>query len=594
MLLCQGCEENEISQNPEIRLTVIPGSAGLTTDIFEFDASQSINPKGAGKIYFEWNFDEGAGWEQRMSKQPKRTKRFMKPGSYDVGVISLNSKGCSDTAFFNVKIALGRSAPRPLLKVEPLVDHFLTRFWFDARMTRDDEDSSGTLRIRWDYDGDGFWDTPWDTTMVSSFVFNKEGEYEPKIEVTDPTGLKAKASARITVTNIDPDIVADFIWTPTDATYVDTILFDASASHHLTNPTPTFLYSWRFDEGWTIPSPEPRIRYRFRNMEGQTVRLRVIDVNRLMDTLSKPIHLDPQNFPPIANFDVSVPYGNIRTQFRLSAWNCSDDHDDVGDLLIRWDFDGDGFWDTGFSTEKLLFHQYSSAGHFPLTIEVKDSKGLISRYSRKILVSPWENETGILHDSRDLQFYGTVRIGNRWWMAENLKYDFKSDLVPSRMMYPHLALNFDQSTVETYGRFYYLKDVVVNRVVVLNREIDYVNPICPSGWKIPTIEDWQQLIIDTNAEKEPENLVLGGKSDFNATYMGYADFVVIYKGLTPVDTIFTFKDTFTKAWFFSANQNTNILRPDLFMVKIERNGPKLWIGWDNLEFYIPVRCVKED
>ena len=178
-------------------------------------------------------------------------------------------------------------------------------------------------------------------------------------------------------------------------------------------------------------------------------------------------------------------------------------------------------------------------------------------------------------------------------MAENLKYDFKSDLAPMGLMYPHLALNENPSTVETYGRFYYLKDAVPNRVVF--PEIDYVHQLCPKGWRIPTIQDWEELITDCNAEKEPENLVVGGKSDFNATYLGYADFMVFYAGEgMPVDTVFTFKDTYKKAWFFSANQNTDILRPDLFMVKIERNGPKLWVGWDNLEYYIPVRCVKED
>lgn len=594
MTFCPGCRENEIDIKPEIRLITTPGPTGLTTDNFTFDARQTINPSGGGKLFFRWNFGEDSGWDSQLTKDPLKSKRFMKPGHYVVTVYAMNSKSYSDTAYFDVTIGLGRSAPRPVIHMEPETGHFLQTFRFNAQLTRDDEDSLSTLKFKWDYDGDGNWDTDFDTLPVGSHVFGKEGDYKPIVEVIDPTGIRATGIAKVTVTSVDTDIIPDFSWTPADGEVGDTILFDASASHHLANDTSRFNYSWRLEEGegWTLPADTPTIAYRFRTNKDQQVLLKVTDSRGLFNTISKPIHLDPENFPPFATFDVSVPYGNIRTQFRLSAWNCTDDHDTTGNLLVRWDFDGDKVWDTGYSTEKLLFHQYLSAGYFNLTIEVKDSKGLTSQYSRKILVSPWENETGILRDSRDMQYYGTVKIGERWWMAENLKYDYRTDLAPFYIMFPSIPFNENPATVETYGRFYYVMDAVPNRV---GPEVtDYVHPLCPRGWRIPTKEDWELLITDSRADKNPENLALGGNSDFNGTYMGFADYVITWlaPGI-PLDTIYTFRDTFKKAWFFSSSQPRDPNRSDLFMVQVDRTGPVLWIGWESLNLYIPVRCIKD-
>jgi uncharacterized protein (TIGR02145 family) len=397
--------------------------------------------------------------------------------------------------------------------------------------------------------------------------------------------MRAIGYGKVTVNNIDPDIMPDFTWSPDNGAVGDTIRFDASMSRHRTNPSPVFKYSWRLEEGegWTLPSDTPAISYRFRTIIDQQVLLKITDDRGLTNMVSKRIHLDPQNFPPTATFDISVPYGNIKSRFRLSAWNCRDDHDDVGDLLIRWDFDGDKIWDTGYSTEKLLFHTYPSAGYFNLTIEVMDSKGLTSQYSRKVLVSPWENETGLLLDTRDLQYYGTVKIGQRWWMAENLKYDYRSDLAPAYILFPTIPLNENPPDVETYGRFYYVKHAVSNRSA----------PLCPRGWSIPTQQEWEQLISDTHAETEPGNLILGGNSDFNGTYMGYAGYTFIKYDNVVIDTVYNFRDTFKKAWYFSSTQPENINQIGLFMVKIERDGPVLWTGWEIPDMYAPARCIKD-
>jgi uncharacterized protein (TIGR02145 family)/uncharacterized repeat protein (TIGR02543 family) len=77
---------------------------------------------------------------------------------------------------------------------------------------------------------------------------------------------------------------------------------------------------------------------------------------------------------------------------------------------------------------------------------------------------------GTLNDSRDGKKYNTVKINNRTWMAENLNYQTSSGS----------WCDNNTDTCTKYGRLY---------------DWSTARTICPSGWYLPTDDDWRYLVL---------------------------------------------------------------------------------------------------
>lgn len=80
-------------------------------------------------------------------------------------------------------------------------------------------------------------------------------------------------------------------------------------------------------------------------------------------------------------------------------------------------------------------------------------------------------EKGSLLDARDGRSYETVQIGSQVWMAENLNYKTENSFCYN---------NKDQKCNE-YGRLY---------------TWDVAKSSCPSGWHLPTREEWSSLFLE--------------------------------------------------------------------------------------------------
>lgn len=118
------------------------------------------------------------------------------------------------------------------------------------------------------------------------------------------------------------------------------------------------------------------------------------------------------------------------------------------------------------------------------------------------------NFTGTLKDDRDNRKYKTVFISGDLWMAQNLDYNIRGS-----EYYNHDSITYSQNN----GRLY-TWDEAMNA--------------CPSGYKLPSDNDWMKLEEATGMEADrltdsgirggsAYQLLEGGIQDLNLTLSGY-------------------------------------------------------------------------
>lgn len=94
----------------------------------------------------------------------------------------------------------------------------------------------------------------------------------------------------------------------------------------------------------------------------------------------------PSPGAPNAVLSTSATSGTPKTVFQFDASGSSDGLDPVSSLQVRWDFESDGTWDTGFSTTKTASHKYPTQGTKQVRVEVRNTAGLTSQSSRLVSI----------------------------------------------------------------------------------------------------------------------------------------------------------------------------------------------------------------
>jgi uncharacterized protein (TIGR02145 family) len=100
-----------------------------------------------------------------------------------------------------------------------------------------------------------------------------------------------------------------------------------------------------------------------------------------------------------------------------------------------------------------------------------------------------DNEVPYIEKGNDIANYETVKIGDQTWMAENLDYD-----VAGSKCYGN-----QESKCTMYGRLYdWATAMALPPSCNFSICPDLINEkhrgICPSGWHIPSNEEWDKLI----------------------------------------------------------------------------------------------------
>ena len=137
-------------------------------------------------------------------------------------------------------------------------------------------------------------------------------------------------------------------------------------------------------------------------------------------------------------------------------------------------------------------------------------------------------EYGSLTDDRDGQTYKTVKIGEQWWMAENLNYAY-TDVPFKYGSYTSDSTSWcydnDAANCAKYGRLYTWA-AAMDSVGTWStngmgcgyyRECSPTNPvrgICPEGWHLPDATEWNAL-FDAVGGKATAGIMLKSTEGWN-------------------------------------------------------------------------------
>jgi uncharacterized protein (TIGR02145 family) len=211
--------------------------------------------------------------------------------------------------------------------------------------------------------------------------------------------------------------------------------------------------------------------------------------------------------------------------------------------------------------------------------------------------------TGSFTDTRDGNVYQTVIIGNKEWMAENLKYlpevsgpGPATHPVPSYHVYGYNGtVVADAKATPNYGTYGVLYNwaAAMNGASSSDANPSGVQGACPTGWHLPSDAEWREL-ADYLGGKE----VAGGKlketdtTHWNSPNTGATNetgFTGLPGGFL-LTTTPTFKDMGTGGYWWTATERTS---SNIWMRALGHKSNWLIIG--STAPYLPysIRCVKD-
>jgi uncharacterized protein (TIGR02145 family) len=523
---CEKSPENDII-TPLASFKITP-ETGLTTTIFSFDATSTteLSQKDA-PVFIRWDWENDGIWDSPYSTKSVYNHRFLIPGRYSVLMETSNIQGYKDTLTIEVDIQQGYSAPKPAFRVLPDSANILAAFIFDASSTRDDEDSLENLTFRWDFEGDLIWDTEFTTNPVIEHQYSIPSVYYPRLQVADPSGLSDSTEIRIVANLLDKRIHAGFTYECGHCTVEDYIRFDASVSFH-EEENESLLYSWDFrDDGiWeVVNSSNPKVESIIDREGENRVRLRTTDSKGMIMDWVDTLYLFGFNSPPLARIAISSHVGNPKSEIYMHSKASFDRDESLLDLKFRWDVDGDGQFEAEYNDMREIHVTYATKGKYGITLQVMDSGDKIDQVTDTIEIFEGMHETSYLIDKRgdfggDL--YGTVKIGNQWWMQENLKYS-------STYIEPPIPLNYyknDPDFYQKFGALYFTRDLI------------HVNGLCPNGWRVPKVKDFE-ILMDFLQEDITSKLIYGGESEFHLKIGGWIEFDNVSRGYPDMTHLWT-------------------------------------------------------
>jgi hypothetical protein len=274
---------------------------------------------------------------------------------------------------------------------------------------------------------------------------------------SDDRRAQGDVYARLGALDLTPP-TARFLHLPLVGESGTTFLFSARpSSDDLTPPGALEVrWDWTSNGSWDTEWSQEKLYTQTVWLPGTySVTLQVRDLVSHTDSISHPLHvLAPGGKAPqaaltadknssVAGADVDLDAsGSTDDVVSLSA----DNEPPLDGLQVRWDWESDGVWDTGFSATLSATHAFTLAGETTVRAEIQDAEGLTDAAFYNITVLPSEPLTlAVWPRAVTMAPKAEARFRATGW-----------DAYGNRMYYPTVAwsvLDADAGAINSSGLF---------------------------------------------------------------------------------------------------------------------------------------------
>ena len=181
---------------PTVVLTVTPDSGITNETTFQFDptgSSDNLTAKQDLRVRFDWEND---GMFDTNWHELRITKYEFQVGGGDK-TVRMQLKDGVGWQVETTKNIFVNTRPQAAFTATKDNDNY-RMYHFDASASTDYEDGHN-LQYRWDFDGDGVYDTNWLTQDNISHVFDHDGTYQTQLSVRDENQLIGQKISEIQV-----------------------------------------------------------------------------------------------------------------------------------------------------------------------------------------------------------------------------------------------------------------------------------------------------------------------------------------------------------------------------------------------------------
>jgi YD repeat-containing protein len=333
--------------------------------------STSYDPDGT-IIGWRWSFGDG-----QIASGPTTTHVYTNNANYTVTLLVVDNGNLTATTSQPITVVLDE-LPVANFTFAPLTPAVGQSVTFNPVGSFDPDGI--IVRYNWTFS---------DFTTIITFnnasvfhAFANTGSYNLILTVTDSSNFVGFAFATISVGPASDELpVASFIFTPTNATVGQFVLFNGSTS---SDPDGAIVFwQWSFGDGQAFQNASAIAFHSYSSPGTYMVSLFVRDNGNQTSSTSALIQIVPKpDIPPIAQFSFSPvnPRVGVTVFFDGSA---SRDPDGFITSYI-WTF-GDNASQFGGSFAQ---HTYFTAGNYTVTLTVMDNAGLTGSASARITVLP--------------------------------------------------------------------------------------------------------------------------------------------------------------------------------------------------------------